>query len=124
MTSRVGIRPLPWEDGQVGQVLGTLDRLADVLTPAPITAPAIGQYLGADFTGRRILTQTPGDERLDPWSRARLADLAAVEATWAAHAAGTTLLHADIRADNVLLTGSGGTRPRSPGSPSRAVVVL
>ena len=98
---------LPWEDGQVGQVLGALDRLADVLTPAPITAPAIGQYLGADFTGWRILAQTPSDERLDPWSRARLADLAAVEATWAAHAAGTTLLHADIRADNVLLTGSG-----------------
>jgi RIO-like serine/threonine protein kinase len=30
-----------------------------------------------------------------------------VEATWAGHAAGTTLLHADIRADNVLLTGGG-----------------
>jgi len=98
---------LPWEDGQVGQVLGALDRLADVLTPAPITAPAIGQYLGADFTGWRTLAQAPGDERLDPWSRARLADLAAVEATWAAHAGGTTLLHADIRADNVLLAGGG-----------------
>lgn len=98
---------LPWEDGQVGQVLGALDRLADVLTPAPITAPTIGQYLGADFTGWRILARTPGDERLDPWSRDRLADLAAVQATWAAHAAGTTLLHADFRADNLLVTGAG-----------------
>jgi aminoglycoside phosphotransferase (APT) family kinase protein len=98
---------LPWEDGQVGQVLGALDRLADVLTPAPITAPTIGQYFGADFTGWRSLAQTPGDERLDPWSRARLADLAAVEATWAAHAGGTTLLHADLRADNLLVTGGG-----------------
>jgi aminoglycoside phosphotransferase (APT) family kinase protein len=39
--------------------------------------------------------------------RARLADLAAVEATWAAHASGTTLLHADIRADNLLVTAAG-----------------
>ena len=98
---------LPWEDRQVGQVLGALDRLADVLTPAPITAPAIAQYLGADFTGWRTLAQARGDERLDPWSCARLADLAAVEATWAAHAGGTTLLHADIRADNLLIAGRG-----------------
>jgi aminoglycoside phosphotransferase (APT) family kinase protein len=98
---------LPWQDDEAGQVLGALDKLADVLTPAPIAAPAIGQYLGADFTGWRILAQTPGDERLDPWSRARLADLAAVEATWAAHASGTTLLHADIRADNLLVTAAG-----------------
>jgi aminoglycoside phosphotransferase (APT) family kinase protein len=31
-----------------------------------------------------------------------------VEATWAAHAAGTTLLHAGLRADNLLVTGGGG----------------
>ena len=78
-----------------------------MLTPAPVTAPAIGQYLGVDFTGWRILARAPGDERLDTWSRDRLADLAAVEATWAAHAGGTTLLHADIRADNLLVTGAG-----------------
>lgn len=98
---------LPWEDGQVGQVLGALDKLADALTPAPVNAPTIEQYLGGDFTGWRILARSPGDERLDPWSRARLAELAALEATWAAHAGGTTLLHADIRADNMLLTGTG-----------------
>jgi hypothetical protein len=42
---------LPEEDGQAGQVLGAPGRLAGVLTPAPSTAPAIGQYLGAGFTG-------------------------------------------------------------------------
>jgi len=30
-----------------------------------------------------------------------------LEATWSAHAAGPTLLHADIRADNLLLTDDG-----------------
>jgi aminoglycoside phosphotransferase (APT) family kinase protein len=98
---------LPWEDDQVGQVLDAIGQLADVLTPAPVAAPPIGQYLGADFTGWRTLARAPGDGRLDPWSRARLADLAAVEATWTAQAAGTTLLHADLRADNLLMTGDG-----------------
>jgi aminoglycoside phosphotransferase (APT) family kinase protein len=98
---------LPWEDEQVGQVLGALDGLGDVLTPAPITAPTIADYLGTDFTGWRALAQDPRDERLDPWSLAHLAELATIEATWASYARGTTLLHADIRADNVLLTDGG-----------------
>jgi aminoglycoside phosphotransferase (APT) family kinase protein len=98
---------LPWQHDQTGQVLDALDVLADVLTPAPITAPDIGQYLGADFTGWRTLAGNPADDRIDAWARARLADLAALEATWAAHASGTTLLHADIRADNLLLTSNG-----------------
>jgi aminoglycoside phosphotransferase (APT) family kinase protein len=98
---------LPWEDREIGQVLDAIDRLADALTPAPVTAPGVGQYFRDDFSGWRILARAPGDGRLDPWSRARLADLAAMEATWAAHAAGTTLLHADLRADNLLVTGDG-----------------
>jgi len=98
---------LPWQDEQLGQVLETLARLAGVLTPAPVAAPGIGQYLGADFTGWRTLAASPDGERIDPWSRARLPDLAALEATWEEHAAGTTLLHADVRADNLLLTPGG-----------------
>jgi Ser/Thr protein kinase RdoA (MazF antagonist) len=43
----------------------------------------------------------------DPWSREHLDRLAALEATWADHAAGDTLVHADIRADNILLTERG-----------------
>jgi len=102
---------LPWRDYELDLVLASLDRLLEALTPAPATAisraPAIAEYLGADFGGWRALARTPGDDRLDPWSRARLAELAALEATWATHAAGDTLLHADIRADNLLLTGGG-----------------
>jgi aminoglycoside phosphotransferase (APT) family kinase protein len=101
-----GAQPaLPWRDGELGTVLTAVDRLADTLTPAPalVAAPAISEYLGTDFTGWRILAQAP-DDRLDPWSRARLPELAALEATWVTHAAGDTLLHGDIRADNLLLT--------------------
>lgn len=100
---------VPWRDAELDLVLAALDRLTEALTPAPEAAgsavPAIAALLGADFTGWRILARTPGDDRLDPWSRARLGQLAALEATWEAHAAGDTLLHADLRADNLLLTG-------------------
>jgi aminoglycoside phosphotransferase (APT) family kinase protein len=97
---------LPWQDGQLDLVLAALDRLAEVLTPAPATVPAIAQYLGTDFTGWRTLART-GDDRIDPWSRAHLTELADLEATWAGHATGSTLLHADSRADNLLLSSDG-----------------
>jgi aminoglycoside phosphotransferase (APT) family kinase protein len=98
---------LPWQDSELDLVLAALDRLGDALTPAPVKVPSVEEYMGADFTGWRTLARTPGDDRIDPWSRARLDELAALEATWAAHAAGITLLHADIRADNLLVTGGG-----------------
>jgi aminoglycoside phosphotransferase (APT) family kinase protein len=107
---------LPWRDHELNLVLAALDRLAEALTPAPATitstAPSIAEYLGADFRGWRTLAAAPVDDRLDPWSRAHLGELATVEATWASHAAGDTLLHADIRADNLLLTddASAGSR--------------
>jgi Ser/Thr protein kinase RdoA (MazF antagonist) len=98
---------LPWQDGELDLVVAAVDRLAGALTPAPATAPAIAEYLGGDFTGWRKLAAAGGDDRIDPWCRARLGALAALEATWACHAAGDTLLHGDIRADNLLLTGDG-----------------
>lgn len=94
---------LPWRDGQLGMVLSALDRLAGV--PAPAALPAITDVPAEDFTSWRTLAANPGIGGLDPWSRSRLDTLAAMEATWQCHAAGETLLHADIRADNVLLTG-------------------
>jgi Ser/Thr protein kinase RdoA (MazF antagonist) len=95
---------LPWEDEQLDLVLASLDRLAEALTPAPVAVPGIGKYLGGDFTGWQILASKAPDDRLDPWARVRLSELAALESTWAAHAEGDTLLHADIRADNLLLS--------------------
>lgn len=73
-------------------MLTALDRLAGALTPAPpgMTVPAIADYLGDDFTGWRTLARAPGDGRVDPWVRARLAELAELEGTWAAHAAART----------------------------------
>jgi Ser/Thr protein kinase RdoA (MazF antagonist) len=102
---------VPWQDDELELVLAALDRLTAALTPVPVpvgpAVPAVAARLGADFTGWRVLARTPGDDRLDPWSRAHLAELAALEATWERHAAGDTLLHADLRADNLLLSRAG-----------------
>lgn len=107
---------VPWRDDELSLVLGALDRLAGALTPAPAavasTVPSVTEHLGTDFSGWRTLAQAPADDRLDPWSRAHLAELAALEATWATHVTGGTLLHADIRADNLLLTDDGDAGSR------------
>ncbi len=96
---------LPWRARDLRRVLDGLDALSAVLTPAPIAAPGIDELLADDFAGWRTLAQGPGDARLDRWSRDHLDQLAEIESTWTAHAAGATLLHTDLRADNILLTG-------------------
>src|SRR6266536_709165 len=91
---------------------GIVDRkpwIALILQDVDGRQPALpaAERLGGAFTGWRTLAATPDRGQLDPWSRAHLDRLAQIEATWAGHATGDTLLHADIRADNLLLTGHG-----------------
>ena len=102
-----GYQPaVPWQDSELKRVLAAVDQLADTLTPAPVGVATFAEKHAANFSGWRTLAaQPPGDE-LDPWSRTHLSDLAALEATWVRYAAGSTLLHCDIRADNLLLTDS------------------
>lgn len=98
---------LPWQEEELSLALAAAGELAGALTPAPGGAPVpgIAERLGAEFTGWRTLAGRPPDARLDPWSRARLGELAALEAAWPGYAAGGTLLHCDLRADNMLLAG-------------------
>jgi aminoglycoside phosphotransferase (APT) family kinase protein len=109
---------LPWQPSQLALVIAAIDRLASTLTPAPVQAPTMAQRYARVFTGWRELAAAAGTDgadrmsadragadltRLDPWSRAHVGELAALEATWEEHAAGGTLLHSDLRADNLLL---------------------
>jgi hypothetical protein len=98
---------LPWLADELTLVVAALDQLADALTPAPVGVPTVGERLGSEFTGWRTLAASTGHDRLDPWSRNHLDQLTDVEATWAEQAAGDTLLHADIRADNLLIARQG-----------------
>jgi aminoglycoside phosphotransferase (APT) family kinase protein len=93
----------PWNPAELARVLDALTTLAEVLTPAPIDVPTVGERFGEDFRGwRKLAEDAPAD--LDPWARARLSALAALESDWETAAAGESLIHADLRADNLLLT--------------------
>ncbi|MEN3305890.1 MAG: hypothetical protein V7603_2092 [Micromonosporaceae bacterium] len=98
----------PWRAHELDAFLTTAGRLVDVLTPSPIPARPIEEYCRDDLNGWRSLAADPDlAGRLDPWAWRHLERLAVVEARWPAAAAGTSLLHGDLRADNVILTGAG-----------------
>jgi Phosphotransferase enzyme family len=99
---------LPWRPGELRRVLDVVAGMAAALTPAPAGFPAVGDRLADSFAGWRRLAaaRAAGDDLagLDPWASRHLDRLAGLEAGWAAAADGPTLLHSDLRADNLLLT--------------------
>jgi aminoglycoside phosphotransferase (APT) family kinase protein len=93
----------PWRADELARVMDTLDLLASTLTPSPVPdAPSARHSLARDFGGwRRIAAHPPAD--LDPWAAWHLDELAALADRGLAALDGDTLVHADIRADNLLL---------------------
>jgi len=100
---------LPWRAADLILVLTAIEQLTVALTPAPMDAPPAAQAYAKAFSGWRSLAQADAGTltRLDEWSRARVDELADIEATWVVHAEGDTLLHTDLRADNMLLSARG-----------------
>lgn len=98
---------LPWERSELERVLAAVTDLTTILTPAPIEVPAAAEQWRRAFTGWRrfAATSESGEiEALDSWSRHHVDHLAALESDWQDAAAGNTLLHNDVRADNLLIT--------------------
>lgn len=99
---------LPWRADELDRVLDALAELAELLTPSPIPDIATAQEQLTDVTdGWRRLASAPAEalDALDPWSRRNLDKLVDLELHWATAAAGESLLHGDLRADNLLLEG-------------------
>jgi aminoglycoside phosphotransferase (APT) family kinase protein len=100
---------LPWRPGELARVLAMVTDLAAALTPAPPGPPTVAERLRDSFVGWRWLAaaHAAGDDDLaglDPWAARHLRRLADLEAGWPEATRGPTLLHADLRADNLLLT--------------------
>lgn len=102
----------PWQPSELDRVLVAVGELSSGLTPAPIEVEPVGEVLPNVFLGwkRLAMRVESGQDDLrdiDPWVQRHLTELVAMEAE-APHAAaaGKTLLHADLRADNILLTRS------------------
>jgi aminoglycoside phosphotransferase (APT) family kinase protein len=93
---------LPWRADELERVFAALTDLSEALTPSPIEAPPAGEQFDELLRGWRTLAAESPDG-LDPWAREHLDALCALEARWGEAAEGETLLHGDVRADNILV---------------------
>lgn len=98
---------LPWETPELDRVLQAMHDLSESLTPSPIASDARSEIddINFPFFGWRELAADPAAE-LDAWARRNLQRLVELEREWAQAARGKTLVHGDVRADNILLTPS------------------
>ena len=99
----------PWRGDELDRVLVTLAALTAALTPSPVAADVAGRVAtrtsSPPGTGARLRDDEDGvRHRLDLWSRRHLEALADLDAAAPEAVAGETLLHLDLRADNLLLT--------------------
>jgi Ser/Thr protein kinase RdoA (MazF antagonist) len=98
---------MPWSLDELEHVMAALVRLHEALTPCPVPdwpRAVDDPDLAADFAG----WSTCDTERLDDWTREHLAELASLASAWPLAAGGDTLLHLDLRADNMLIRPDGG----------------
>ncbi len=100
---------LPWRHQDLARVLGALEILGKKLTPAPFRAPIFAVAHRDAFRNWRTLPPPGRASRKDlrgfgPWVRDHVGELTEAESRWERASRGRTLLHVDVRADNVLLT--------------------
>ncbi|WP_182902035.1 phosphotransferase [Microbispora sp. H10830] len=104
----------PWVPAELDLVLGAMAELAESLTPAPVAVPPAAERLAEEYQGWRRLAAGPDGLGVDgsdaAWARRHLDRLAELEAAWGRAVEGDTLAHADLRADNLLLTVDGRVR--------------
>jgi aminoglycoside phosphotransferase (APT) family kinase protein len=97
---------LPWRPHELDRVLETLDLLATTLTPSPLPAEiasTVGDWIKAHGNGWQRFLARPSPGR-DDWSIRHADALAELEARAVEAAQGDTLVHFDIRADNMVMT--------------------
>ncbi len=105
-----GRPPMTSRTAELAQVLDTATRLAQTLTPSPIEAPRIVEAWADDFSCWQAMARTALPDGLDSygtWPSENIELLAGYESRFAEVAEGLTLLHGDLRADNMLLTDDG-----------------
>lgn len=105
-----GVQPdEPWTHQQLAVVLPALHRFAERATPTPAPGlQTVEARYGAVFRGwRQVAAGDAEASSYGPDVVAAIDRLAAWETSWVEAATGSTLLHTDLRADNLLLTPTG-----------------
>ncbi|MEU3021035.1 phosphotransferase [Nocardiopsis sp. NPDC007018] len=100
--------PVPWSDNDLTAVLNHMDACSSLMTPCPI--PGLESW-GGDFalwqgwnwmeSQGALPAETPAE------ARPHLRLLARLEAVFPTAAGGDTLLHSDLRSDNIILGADG-----------------
>lgn len=97
----------PWATDELEAVLGALAAIADRLTPSPVSGiPTATDALVPLFDGWSRLLEDPAAD-LQPWAAAHLAELVDLSRVGVEALAGNTVVHLDVRADNLLVRAGG-----------------
>lgn len=99
--------PTPWQGNDLQRVMQALGQLTETLTPSPIdSVPSASEYFATSIYGWCTIRDNLStyDERLDDWSKRHLDTLCELESHAPESVAGDTLVHFDIRADNIVIT--------------------
>lgn len=99
----------PWEPAEFDLVVAALNELSRDLTPSPVDAEALGgRGTGLPISGLNwFRMRNEGLVHPDPWVMENLNALVALEERVPEIRPGTTLLHMDLRGDNMLMTANG-----------------
>jgi len=99
----------PWETRELATVTDALSSLHRDLTPSPLPSlTPLADYVRHMFGGwAELAAMEEPPAGLDEWACRHLDGLAELESPWPAACEGPTLVHGDVRADNVLLTSDG-----------------
>lgn len=98
---------VPWRTDELEATLVALDVLADLLTPSPVVdLTAVPERWRSLFAGWSNLRERP-DRSLDPWARQHLDALVDLAERGRLALVGDTLVHGDLRADNLLVRPDG-----------------
>jgi aminoglycoside phosphotransferase (APT) family kinase protein len=93
----------PWRESELRLVVDALHRLQDALTPTPIDSATAGDGFATHIRGWSELRAARAP--LETWAARHLDRLVDLEAQAPAATAGETLLHFDVRADNMIIAG-------------------
>ncbi len=95
---------LPWNRHELERVLAAISDLAARLTPSPLALELAQDTLAPLFGRWQRIVDDGLEARLPTAVRVRLDEMLALEARWPEAVAGESLIHLDLRADNMLLT--------------------
>jgi hypothetical protein len=99
----------PWDRSELQAAVRALDALHHALTPNPVaSAQPAAERLQPLFGGwAELAAMAEPPAGLDEWSGRHLDRLAELESGWPDALDGSTLLHCDVRSDNLLVTATG-----------------